>query len=218
MSVNMVSSTVSPQLDTGASQAKRGNSKISSDFETFLRMLTVQMQNQNPLEPIEASDFAVQLATFSGVEQQVRTNDLLGELTNRMGLSELAGWVGRDVLSSAPHFIDGAEVRLVPPEVVGSDYAELVLRDQSGIEVGRFPTDPNATEITFDPRTGNDAGLPSGYYEIKMESFSAGRLVSTAPVLGYAQVEEARIDAGHVLLVLEGGHIIDSSKVIGLRE
>ena len=51
--------------------------KISSDFETFLRMLTVQMQNQDPLNPIQSSDFAVQLATFSGVEQQVRTNDLL---------------------------------------------------------------------------------------------------------------------------------------------
>ena len=71
---------------------------ISSDFQTFLRMLTTQMQNQNPLEPIEASDFAVQLATFSGVEQQVRTNDLLSQLTSRMGLSELANWVGREAL------------------------------------------------------------------------------------------------------------------------
>lgn len=40
--------------------------KITSDFNTFLRMLTVQMQNQDPLKPIESSDFAVQLATFSG--------------------------------------------------------------------------------------------------------------------------------------------------------
>jgi flagellar basal-body rod modification protein FlgD len=54
---------------------------ISSDFNTFLRMLTVQMQNQDPLDPIDSADFAVQLATFSGVEQQVRTNELLGQLS-----------------------------------------------------------------------------------------------------------------------------------------
>ena len=42
---------------------------ISSDFDTFLRMLTVQMRNQDPLDPIDSADYAVQLATFSGVEQ-----------------------------------------------------------------------------------------------------------------------------------------------------
>lgn len=193
-------------------------SKISSDFETFLRMLTTQMQNQNPLEPIEASDFAVQLATFSGVEQQVRTNDILAELSNRMGLSELAGWVGRKVLSAAPHFLNESTLQLVPPEVVGADYAELVFRDLYGVEIARHPTDPSATEILFTPSSFGGSELSAGFYEIEMQSFRAGTLISSAPVLGYAPVEEARIDAGHVLLVLKGGHIIDSSKVVGLRE
>ena len=51
--------------------------QISSDFETFLKMLTVQMKNQDPLNPVESTDYATQLATFSGVEQAVLTNDLL---------------------------------------------------------------------------------------------------------------------------------------------
>lgn len=54
---------------------------LTSDFDTFLRMLTVQMQNQDPLDPVDSADYAVQLATFSGVEQQVRTNELLTELS-----------------------------------------------------------------------------------------------------------------------------------------
>ena len=54
--------------------------EVSSDFETFLKMLTVQMQNQDPLNPVDSSDYAIQLATFSGVEQQVKTNDLLASL------------------------------------------------------------------------------------------------------------------------------------------
>jgi len=49
-------------------------------------MLTVQMQNQDPLNPVDSSDYAVQLATFSNVEQQVQTNDILRELQSQMGL------------------------------------------------------------------------------------------------------------------------------------
>lgn len=55
------------------------------DFETFLKMLTTQIRNQDPLNPMEGSDFAVQLATFSGVEQQVQTNDLLQKMTDQLG-------------------------------------------------------------------------------------------------------------------------------------
>lgn len=192
--------------------------QISSDFQTFLRMLTAQMQNQNPLEPIEASDFAVQLATFSGVEQQVRTNDLLTQLTTRMGLSDLANWVGREALSSAPQLLNGTPLHMVLPEVVGADYAELVLRDLDGRETGRYAVSPSAGEIMFEVAHQSEGGPKTGYYSIEMENFSSGVLIGVDPVLGYSRILEARNDAGLVLLVLEGGHIIDSSNVIGLRE
>ena len=62
-------------------------------------MMTVQMENQDPLNPMESSEFAVQLATFSGVEQQIRTNDLLASMIASQtagGLAELANWVGME--------------------------------------------------------------------------------------------------------------------------
>ena len=40
------------------------SSAITSDFETFIRMLTVQMENQDPLNPMESTEFATQLATL----------------------------------------------------------------------------------------------------------------------------------------------------------
>lgn len=101
--VNTPQRSAVPQ--TAADQTEAG------DFQTFLTMLTAQMQNQNPLEPIEASDFAAQLATFSGVEQQVQTNELLASLATQMGLADLASWVGRDVLSPAPVQYNGAPLQ-----------------------------------------------------------------------------------------------------------
>ena len=62
--------------------------RITSDFDTFLQMLTAQMKNQDPLNPIESADFATQLATFSSVEQAVLTNDLLRGLMSQTGLAD----------------------------------------------------------------------------------------------------------------------------------
>ena len=63
-----------------ASSETKNTPQIGGDFTTFLEMLTVQLKNQDPMNPMESSDFAVQLATFSSVEQQVQTNDLLKEI------------------------------------------------------------------------------------------------------------------------------------------
>lgn len=217
----MMQTTLGPmtQMQSAGTAAGAGpNAMISSDFQTFLRMLTVQMQNQNPLEPVEASDFAAQLATFSGVEQQVLTNDLLSQMASRMGLSELASWVGKDALTSAPVYMSDEPVRLVPPEVLGANRAELIVTDLNGMEVGRFEIDPYATEIIFEMPDEDDGGFAEGYYQIGMESFDGTTSLGINPVLGYARIEEARMDAGQILLILQGGHIIDSSQVIGLRD
>ena len=75
-----IATTTLSQAQGAASAATAETSLIGNDFNTFLVMLTTQLQNQDPLNPIESSDYAVQLATFSGVEQQVRTNQLLQEI------------------------------------------------------------------------------------------------------------------------------------------
>ena len=60
-------------------------------------MLTAQARNQDPLEPMDSSEYASQLAQFSMVEQQVFTNDQLTGLANVLGgnaMSTMANWVG----------------------------------------------------------------------------------------------------------------------------
>lgn len=190
----------------------------AGDFQTFLSMLTTQMQNQNPLEPIEASDFAAQLATFSGVEQQVQTNQLLSQLVSRMGLSELAPWVGQQVLSAAPARFDGEPMRLVPPEMTGATRAELVVTDRNGREVGRYGVDPQASEIVFDVPPGESALQQGEFYSFALQGYRGDTRLPENPVLTYSTVLEARADAGQTFLVLEGGHMIGSGEVVGLRD
>ena len=82
----------------------RSGSIISADFETFLKMLTTQMENQDPLNPVDAGEYASQLAMFSSVEQQVLTNDLLKDMTTKItdnAFQAMASWIGNEALAEA---------------------------------------------------------------------------------------------------------------------
>src|SRR5437870_5924455 len=53
---------------------------LAGNFDTFLRILTTQLKNQNPLDPLDTNQFTQQLVQFAGVEQQLRQNDQLKTL------------------------------------------------------------------------------------------------------------------------------------------
>jgi flagellar basal-body rod modification protein FlgD len=194
---------------------------LSSDFETFLLMLTTQMENQDPLNPIESQDFAVQLATFSGVEQQVRTNDLLESLAGGLGASgiaQLAGWVGMEARTTAPAMFDGAPLTLAPEVAPGADSAVLVARNAFGLEVSRQEIPLGQPTIEWAGTAQNATPLESGQYNFTLESFSAGEVIGVSPVASYARVTEARQGLNGVDIVLAGGVIVPSEQVTALRE
>lgn len=197
-----------------------GGSKISSDFNTFLRMLTVQMQNQDPLNPIDSADYAVQLATFSGVEQQVLTNQLLAELHGRfqqLGLAEMASWIGKEARSDAPVAFNGMPVTLSPNPAIGADRAVLVVRDVAGNLVSREEI-PVSSEPYQWLGTGADGSpIPSGVYSIELESLNGATLIGSRAVEHYSRVLEARGGSSGTKLVLEGGTEVLATSITALR-
>jgi len=69
--------TTSADKTTTASTNTTG---IADNFQTFLTLLTTQLQNQNPLDPLDTNQFTQQLVQFAGVEQQLRSNEQLKSL------------------------------------------------------------------------------------------------------------------------------------------
>lgn len=201
--------------------AIEASSALSSDFETFLLMLTTQMQNQDPLNPIESQDFAVQLATFSGVEQQVRTNDLLESLAGGLGASgiaQLAGWVGMEARSTSPAAFNGAPITLAPEPASGADNAVLVARNSFGVEVSRQEIPLGQDTIEWAGTAQNGTPLEPGQYSFTLESYSQGEVISTSTVATYARVTEARQGLDGVEIVLQGGVVVPSDQITALRE
>lgn len=214
-----VTSTTTAQTTTTASSTD--DSVISSDFETFLVMLTTQLENQDPLNPVDSADFAVQLATFSGVEQQVQTNDLLAALSAQLttsGLSDYAAWVGKDALVTAPAYFEGAPVTLIPDIDTLADAAELIVTDANGTEVQRVTIDANTDVLEWAGTTATGDPMPDGYYNFSVISYADGNVLNTTTAEHYATVTETRIDGGTVKIVLSGGVSLPATDVSGLRE
>ena len=201
-------------------QQQDTSSALSSDFETFLLMLTTQMENQDPLNPIESQDFAVQLATFSGVEQQVRTNDLLENLAGGMGLtglSQLAGWVGMEARISAPAVFDGSPIELAPDADPGADAAELIVQNTFGQEVSRQQLPLSAETIEWAGVGDGGVPLEPGEYSFQIASYSQGEVTSVRSVPHYAEINEARQAVDGIELVTRGGVVVPSEEVTALR-
>jgi flagellar basal-body rod modification protein FlgD len=212
--------TISPFAATQP-QARTGAPAITSDFNTFLKMLTTQMQNQDPLNPIDSTDYAVQLATFSGVEQQVRTNDLIGGLQRQFGLigmAELANWVGQEARVAAPVRMDGAPVPLVFSPQPAADRAVLVVKDGQGRTVARDPVPPAASAAVWQGTGMDGRALPSGDYTLTVEHWQGERMLSAAPVEHYAPITEARNTPAGVVVVLAGRNEVPATAITGLRE
>jgi flagellar basal-body rod modification protein FlgD len=72
---------------SSANANSTSRASLANNFETFLTLLTAQLKNQDPLSPLDSKDFTNQLVQFSGVEQQLKTNDLLSSLTENTKLS-----------------------------------------------------------------------------------------------------------------------------------
>lgn len=196
------------------------NSAISSDFETFLKMLTVQMENQDPLNPVDSADYAVQLATFSGVEQQVRTNDLLSSLGQKMGLtglSQFAGWVGMEARVSTPAYFDGSPLTVFAAPAPDADEAFLIVRDSQGSQVDRAAIDPAGGQFQWAGVDASGAPLPAGSYSFSVESSSDGSVMATDPAQVYALVTEARMDNGAATIVLAGGSEVSANSISAIR-
>lgn len=191
-----------------------------SDYNTFLRMLTVQMQNQDPLNPIDSADYAVQLATFSGVEQQTRTNQTLETMLQRMerqGMGEMSGWVDREVKSPAAIGFKGVPVDLDLPGDPRADRAVLTVHDAFGTLLAREEVPPRGGPYQWQGKDITGDALPRAGYTLAVEHYVGEAAVRSTPLQSWQRVTEVGVGASGLVLRLEDGSEVAASAVTALR-
>ncbi|MEQ8824462.1 MAG: flagellar hook assembly protein FlgD [Filomicrobium sp.] len=98
--INPVQQNESSATTSNASSTTSTSSAADVDYEMFLQLLVAQMENQDPLNPAESTEYVAQLATFSQVEQTIQSNAKLDELITSLSLSQSDAVIGRTVTSA----------------------------------------------------------------------------------------------------------------------
>ncbi|UWQ74865.1 flagellar hook capping FlgD N-terminal domain-containing protein [Leisingera sp. M658] len=222
----MTTPVTSTGFNSGQSNSSKPSSQqtsgLTSDFDTFVKMLTAQAKNQDPLEPMDSTEYAAQLAQFSMVEQQTKSNNLLEGLQSQLGLANMAalsGWVGMEARAVAPGYFDGSnEITIAPNPAAAADSVTLVVQDKNGTEVQRVALPVSAEPFQWNGLDDDGNPLEAGEYAFVIESSKGDELLLQEYAEIYFKVNETRMQGGEVGLITEGGSVVLASSVNALRD
>jgi flagellar basal-body rod modification protein FlgD len=153
-------------------QQNNALSQLSGNFNTFLTLLTTQLQNQDPLSPMDSNQFTQQLVEFSGVEQQINTNDnlktLIG-LTQSQGVNNAVGYLGKTVtLTNGKAALSGGAANWTYALNNTAAMTALTVTDANGkvVYVTQGETNSGAHSFTWDGKSNAGSDLPDGTYTL----------------------------------------------------
>ncbi len=189
--------------------------RLNQNFDTFLTLLTTQLKNQDPLNPMDSNEFTNQLVNFSGVEQQIRANQTLDNLLtlNKMNMTSLGlGFIGLNVNTTGDTMeFDGTntlpfsytlekEAKAAQINIIDSDGA-TVFTARAEITAGKH-------NFTWDGKDTNGATLPAGIYKVRIGATDELQkpVNSTTIVPGHVSGIESG-DDGSIMLIINGAKI-----------
>lgn len=177
----MVASSTSSIVDNinnftnkNASETDKAAAKAQTNYQDFLKLLTTQLQNQDPTAPTDTNQLTQQIATLSQVEQQINTNSNLQKLIslfNTSTLNSVVGYIGKQVETEGDKgvlhngkasFVYDLEKDAQSVDVKILDYSGKTVLAASGTKVA------GRNEVLWDGMDSAGKQLPDGTYTIKV--------------------------------------------------
>ena len=191
---------------TGAAAISRA--KLATDFDQFLKLLTAQLQNQDPLDPLNSNEFVQQLVSFTGVEQAIATNANLENLIalNKAGQAASAvGYLGTTIEATGNQIVlAGGEARFLYTLPENAASTGILIADESGktVFVGEGNITAGEHGFVWDGRDANGVPQPDGIYKVTVSGFTGDdRLLSIPTVIGGRVTRVETVDGGIQLTV-----------------
>lgn len=172
--------TAQQQQQQPASANAAARSQLFETYDQFLTLLTTQLQNQDPLSPMETTEFTNQLVLFSQVEQQIRINEQLEEAlvgqANQLIQGALA-FIGLDAEVNADTFpYAGEPVRLSYTLAEQAGSTEVRIFNEAGTEIRRLTGETAAGrhEIVWDGLRADGTAADPGTYRVEVVATTPG--------------------------------------------
>ncbi|WP_298675574.1 flagellar hook assembly protein FlgD [uncultured Sphingomonas sp.] len=214
--------TVITSADAAQSATATSPTKINADFNMFLKLLTTQMQHQDPLSPMDTSQYTQQLVQFSQVEQSIEQTQTLKSILGSLGtqnLTQASSLIGRQVeTNSAMTGLGDAPAQWTwsASRDVASLTASVV--DAKGKVVDTFPLNGGAARgtVTWDGVTAGGVKLPGGGYGLTIKGLDSSGNEVPLTVNGAGRVSDVQLSKGSVLVTVNGARFgIDELTRIG---
>lgn len=156
--------------------AQSSQAKLTGDLKSFLTLLTTQLKHQDPLEPVDSTEFTAQLAQFAAVEQGIQTNSNLEKLINlSLANQSLAAvsYLGKYVEATGKNFAlkngAGTFAYSLPQ---GADAVAIQIKNEAGITVAVHTgqSEIGKHSFTWNGRNTQGLQLPDGKYSMAVSA------------------------------------------------
>ena len=183
---------------------------IAENFSTFLQLLTTQLKNQNPMDPLDTNQFTQQLVQFAQVEQQMKQNDQLSQIIaiEKSAQATVAlSYVGHMVV------VEGQTTQLSVPgvatwtmNVTKPATATVTVKDSTGqtCYTGTFAVQPGQQNFTWDGKGNDGKQWPSGSYTLTASAKDASGETSAISTEVIAVVDSVDLTKDPPVLSING--------------
>jgi flagellar basal-body rod modification protein FlgD len=204
-----VPSTSTTTPTSSVASALNNNTEIASNFTTFLQLLTTQLQNQDPLSPMDTNQFTQQLVEFASVEQQMKSND---SLTTLVSLEQAAQSTQALALVGATVVVDGSTTQLTNGKanwslnVTKPATATVTIKDATGqtAYTSTFGVNPGTQNFTWDGHDTNGTLWPDGAYTMTATAADASGQSTAISTQIQARVDSVDLTQTPPLLSING--------------
>ena len=209
MAVTTTTPTAATTSATATTSSVVNQSTIAGNFDTFLKLLTTQLQNQNPLDPLDTNQFTSQLVQFSSVEQQINMNTQLSTLISLQETSQSTsalGFVGQTVT------VSGATATLANNQATWSytspspANATFTIANSTGQTVYSTsqPVQAGANTFNWNGLDSSGNSLPSGSYTMSISALNSSGASVAIPTQVQGVVSSVDLTQNPPVLTVNG--------------
>lgn len=205
---------------TGA--ASSASTTLGSNFNTFLTLLTTQLQNQDPLDPMDTNAFTQQLVEFSQVEQQINTNNNLTSLItlqnqgDLMAAQTLVGKTGEFNSANAPLVNGNASFSYTLPSAAATTTLAITNAQGAIVWAGTGQTTAGTNTFNWNGEDMNGDQLSPGTYTLQVKAAAADGSTITPTIASFAPITEVTTQNGTTTFSA-GGASYPIGQLIGVQ-
>jgi flagellar basal-body rod modification protein FlgD len=220
-----ISNATTPSQAINEQTTKNAGNKFNQDFNSFLKLLTAQLKNQDPTEPMDSTQFVTQLTQLSQVEQSIKSNQNLESIISKIDATSRKSDInllGKEIDIKSNRFLfngEDAEFKFKLEDNV--DEITIYIKNKDGDTVKTLTDVPKTAEEQHVIQWNgmNNSGNQSNFetYNIEISAKKNDGTIVNSETFVKAKINEVNLEGIDSKLVLNNGQKISTDDILNVR-